>query len=196
MAEALRNPLRGRGGGGCSGARCEARALPTPERDSSVNARDLRPCIRRAARSHCSVHRGPKCVVGLVAGSLRVRRTLRALPVDAGHVLTVVSCGELNFIWGRRPKKPTTSCGTGNSLFTGGGVGDILLAPLPGGPQFSLFCPALLHCPEYLSSTPASSVDFYAPRGRERRRDPLSDRGCAGSRIRSSKNNYSRQLSG
>jgi hypothetical protein len=50
------------------------------------------------------------------------------------------------------------------------------------------FPPALIHCSEYLSGTPTSSVDFYAPRGRERPRTPRSDLGYTGSRMRTSEN--------
>jgi hypothetical protein len=37
-------------------------------------------------------------------------------------------------MWCMQLNQHTTSCGSGNSLFTGGDVEDILLAFLPGGP--------------------------------------------------------------
>ena len=40
-----------------------------------------------------------------------------------------------------RQKQHTTSCGSGNSLFTAGGAGDILLASLSGGPGLLFLFP-------------------------------------------------------
>src|SRR3712207_2911172 len=64
------------------------------------------------------------------------------------------NCCGLSLMWGMRPKEHTTSCGSGNSLFTGVGVGDILLPPLQGRAGIHRsFPPALIRCSEYLSTT-------------------------------------------
>ena len=53
-------------------------------------------------------------------------------------------------MWCMRHKQHTTSCDPGNSLFTAGGVEDILGPRTSRAGAFSLSPPALIYCPEYL----------------------------------------------
>jgi hypothetical protein len=109
-------------------------------------------CI--ATRSRNRLHALPPDAITSVEG-----RRLRILPLAALYSLAVDvgqvhNCYGLSRMWGEPLTQHTTSWGSGNSLFTGGAGGDILLSSLTGGPGCSALyivlslSPALIHFSE------------------------------------------------